>query len=57
MKGPVEMCENAQNSRPARAEGSVDFSEYMWMAEEGVEEFDKKVYIFDISIMNSIGNI
>ena len=42
MKGPLDTQDEvpAANSASNTGEG---FSEYMWMAEEGVEDFDKKV--------------
>lgn len=38
MKGPVE-CVPAEGE----VDRSAEFEEYMWMAEEDLEDFDKKV--------------
>ena len=50
MKGPPEMCEPQVNKNGPASSGSgshqnrsIDFEDYMWMGEEKLEDFDKKV--------------
>ena len=46
MKGPVEIAEPSEYGREAGTNGEpsgVDFSEFMWMADEELDEFDRKV--------------
>ena len=33
---------------------SVDFSDYMWMVEEGIDDFDKKVMIMDAAFKSCV---
>ena len=52
MKGPAEMCESEVKGQPNMASTNsnsnqqVDFSDYMWMGEEEIDDFDKKVCIY-----------
>ena len=53
MKGPVETIESNEYVRTPSSGGggeggnqrNVDFSEFMWMADEELEDFDRRVSI------------
>ena len=53
MKGPIECQQSPTREQKSSTSGKsddVDFSEYMWMAEE-LEEFDRKVSIHGIYVV------